>query len=129
LQFCKDNTSFEMKERENERRRKIIVGAPSCPCSWYMSPHRTRSGAPLRTPSLKATNGHQEASHALLKGVRLQAPPTYWHMPTTFFMIYKKTIKPLTPHNNCKKKKKTRSKNQKYPFILGKKKLTSRTMR
>jgi len=36
-------------------------------------------------------------------------------------MIYKKTITPLTPHDNCKKKKEQGKKNQKYPFTLGKK--------
>ena len=67
-----------------------------------MSAHCIRSGTPLRTPSLKATNGHQEALHALLKGANashLLARVNY------FFMIYKKTITPLSPHDNCKKKK------------------------
>jgi len=68
-----------------------------------MSAHHIRSGTPLRTSFLKATNGHQEALHALLKGANashLLACANY------FFMIYKKTITPLTPHDNCKKKRK-----------------------
>jgi hypothetical protein len=83
-----------------------------------MSAHRIRSGTPLRTPSLKATNGHQEALHALLKGANashLLARANY------FFMIYKKTITPLTPHDNCKKKKNKVKKTKNTPLPWAKK--------
>ena len=119
LQFCKANTHFEVEEREKKRGRKIIDRALSFPCGWHVLAHRVKGGLLLQISSLKATNNYQRhrtrrpksmgAFYLLMRAL---------HVLT--IVIYKKIITSLTPQDNCKKE--LRSKNQKCPFTLGKKK-------